>query len=200
LEQGLSRCRENPEAQEVFSQLLEQTDRQGAILESLLLLSRADAGKLEISAEKINLSELLETWLEDASLLAESRNITIRSEITPDVEIKGDAVLLQQVAHNLFSNAVRYNEDGGTIECRLVRTKSEVEWRIANTGILIPQEDRERVFERFQRASTGVSNSVMGVGLGLSLVKEILVAHGGTVSADVTNDQWMEFTVTMPWA
>jgi heavy metal sensor kinase len=198
LEQGLEKCRNSPEAQEVFSQLLEQTGRQGAILESLLLLSRADAGKLEISAERIDLSMLLETWLEDAGLLAESRDITIRSEIEPGIELDGDPVLLQQVAHNLFSNAVRYNNENGVIEVRLSRNESGIEWAIANTGDPISEEDRERIFERFERTQTASVHSSNGAGLGLSLVKEIVVAHGGRVTAGENSGGMAEFQVWFP--
>ena len=198
LEQGLEKCRNAPEAQEAFSKLLEQTDRQGAILESLLLLSRADAGKLEISAERIDLSGLLETWLEDASLLAEARDITIHSEIEPGIEIDGDPVLLQQVAHNLFSNAVRYNEEGGVIDCRLRRTGNGIEWKIANTGDALAEADRERIFDRFERGCRANDASEAGVGLGLSLVKEIVTAHGGSVTAGVTDEGLTTMMVSLP--
>jgi signal transduction histidine kinase len=191
LEQGLKRCDDNPEALEVFSQLLEQSDRLGAILENLLLLSRADAGKLEISAERIDLTTMLETWLEDAGLLAEARDITIRSKVEPGIVIKGDPILLQQVAHNIFSNAVRYNEKGGLIACRLSKSDNGIEWSVANTGTPIAEEDRERIFERFERS--GLSGE--GVGLGLSIVKEIIVAHEGTVTVRENAEGMVEFRV-----
>ena len=195
LERGLKQCQDDEAAQEVFSQLLEQTGRQGGILESLRLLSRADAGKLEISAEKIDLSEMLETWMEDASLLAEDRDITIHSEIAPGIEMHGDPILLQQVAHNLLSNAVRYNRTGGCIESRLSRTDSGIEWTIANTGDPIADEDRERIFGRFERTQAAGDSGFEGAGLGLSLVKEIVVAHEGTVIAGENSEGMVEFRV-----
>ncbi|MEM9017227.1 MAG: ATP-binding protein, partial [Verrucomicrobiota bacterium] len=198
LEQGLQKCRDNPKAQEVFSALLEQTDRQGAILEGLLLLSRADSGSLKISTEKVDLSALLETWLEDASLLAEARDISIRSEIEPGVEIHGDPLLLQRAAHNLFSNAVRYNNDGGRIECGLRRDRSGVEWTVANTGEKIPDTERERIFERFERISSRTDSSEEGVGLGLSLTKEIIAAHGGTISVEENSKGLVQFRILFP--
>ena len=182
LEQGLAKCDDDARAQEVFSQLLEQTGRQGAILESLLLLSRADAGKLSISKERIDLSASVETWLEDAGLLAESRDIEIRSDIASDIEIEGDPVLLQRVAHNLFANAVRYNREGGEIECRLWRDGDRIRWTVANTGEPIAAADRERIFDRFEKGTSPADESrEVGAGLGLSLVREIVTAHGGQV-------------------
>ena len=198
LERGLKQCQDDEAVQEVFSQLLEQTGRQGGILESLLLLSRADAGKLEISAERIDLSEMLETWMEDASLLAEDRDITIHSEIVPGIEMDGDPIFLQQVAHNLLSNAVRYNRNGGSIESRLSRTDSGIEWTIANTGNPIADEDRERIFGRFERTQAASDSRFKGAGLGLSLVKEIVVAHKGTVIAGENSEGLVEFRVWFP--
>ncbi len=196
LEQGLAKCDDDARAQEVFSQLLEQTGRQGAILESLLLLSRADAGKLAISPERIDLSASLETWLEDAGLLAESREIEIRSEIAPGIEIEGDPVLLQRVAHNLFANAVRYNRDGGEIECRLWRDGDRIRWTVANTGEPIAADDRERIFDRFEKGGSPADESrEVGAGLGLSLVREIVAAHGGRVRVVDSREGWNVFEV-----
>lgn len=198
LERALVKCQSTEEAQDVFSELLEQTGRQGAILESLLLLSRADAGRLEISTEQINFSDLLETWLEDADYLAEARGISIRSETEPDLEMEGDPVLLQQVAHNLFSNAVRYNKDGGIIKSELSRSETGIKWTIANTGDPIAREDRERIFERFERTQSATDREWVGAGLGLSLVKEIVAAHGGTVTVAENDGGMVEFRVELP--
>jgi signal transduction histidine kinase len=180
LERALRDHREDEATQALISQLLEQTGRQRAILESLLLLSRADAGRLEISPETIDLSALLETWLEDASLLAEARGILVKSEIEPGLVTEADPVLLQRVAHNLFSNAVRYNHDDGEIICRLFCQDDGIVWTVANTGEPVPEADRERVFERFFR-SQSARDGEAGMGLGLSLVREIIAAHGGEI-------------------
>lgn len=195
LERALSQCEDSPEAQVALTEVLEQTSRQRSILESLLLLSRADAGKLEISPERIHLSELLETWLEDAGFLAEQRGITIRSQIEPEVRMEGDPVMLQQVAHNLFSNAVRYNHDGGTIDCRLAANGDGIVWSVSNTGESIPEEDRERIFERFFRSNGNGASG--GIGLGLSLVREIVQAHGGKIELAERNGEQTCFRVRL---
>jgi two-component system heavy metal sensor histidine kinase CusS len=179
LERALADSGEDTAAQAVYSDLLEQVDRQKAILEGLLLLSRADAGKLRLSTETIDLSAKLNLWLEDAGFLAEDRNITIQSDIAPGLMISGDPNLLQQVAHNLFSNAVRHNLEGGEIFCRLSNQGDLVHWEITNTGPLLPESEQEQIFARFQR---GTAAQGSGSGLGLSLVREILTAHGGTVT------------------
>ncbi len=196
LERALSQCEGDAGAQDALTEVLEQTGRQRSILESLLLLSRADAGKLEISRERIHLSVLLETWLEDADFLAEPRNITIHSELESNIWIEGDPVMLQQVAHNLFSNAVRYNVDGGEIECRLTKTDDGIEWTVANTGKPILEQDREKIFERFFRSKTNGAGE--GIGLGLSLVREIVQAHGGTIQLCEGRADRTSFRTTLP--
>lgn len=193
LERALTET-EDPEYQALCSDLLEQTDRQKAILENLLLLSRADSGHLILSCEAVNLSEALNTWLEDASFLAEERNIHITSEVAPYVAISGDLNLLQQVAHNLFSNAVRHNEDGGDIFCCLKSEETKVVWDVVNTGPLIAEEESEIVFHRFQRGSDTQGH---GTGLGLSLVKEIVTAHGGSIET-MARDGRNLFRIVLP--
>lgn len=196
IEGALAKCEDGSETQATLNELLEQTGHQLSILEGLLLLSRAEGGRLELSWEKINLCELLETWLEDAGFLAEHRNITISSEIEPELRIEGDPVALQQVAHNLFSNAVRYNHDEGEIHCRLSKDGDEIEWSVANTGSPIPPDEADQIFDRFYRSkSSGTSG---GIGLGLSLVKEIVHAHGGSVELDRDTVGMNCFRVRLP--
>lgn len=195
LERALNQFADDERVQEVLMDLLEQTGRQRAILESLLLLSRADAGKLRLSKQRVNLSELLQTWREDASLLAEARDIQVHSSIEPEVWIEADPILLQRVAHNLFSNAVRYNWDGGSIECCLETGASEAILTVANTGDRLADDDRERIFDRFYRSPNASLDG--GLGLGLSLAREIVQAHGGRIRAENSLDRTI-LKVTLP--
>lgn len=193
LEQALAESNDAAQ-QAVYSELLEQTDRQKAILENLLLLSRADAGRLRISAETLPLGEKLALWLEDASFLAEGKEIDLTSEIEPDLFVSGDETLLQQVAHNLFSNAVRHNIRKGSVTCRLFSEGRRAVWEVENSGPTIDAEEADRLFERFHRGSTSDGD---GTGLGLSLVREIVHAHGGIVRATVREGRNV-FRVELP--
>ena len=185
LERALANAGQGEDPREVYSDLLEQTDRQKAVLESLLLLTRADSGQFRISEEALDLSHSVELWLEDAGFLAEERGISVESEIEPGLVISADPNLLQQVAHNLFSNAVRHNVDGGRINCRLAARDDQIVWEISNTGPLIPDSERKEIFDRFLRGSNARGG---GSGLGLSLVREILLAHRGRISVRSEKD------------
>ncbi len=187
---------ESPDSH-TYAELLDQVARLRSVLESLLLLSRVDAGKLALSRETVSLSHLCEVWLEDAGLLAEDRGIEIVSEVEPGIEIQADPSLLQVVAHNLLTNALIYNREGGRVECRLSRSSPDtVLWEIANTGEPVPPELRDRVFDRFYRVPR--QGQAEGSGLGLSLVREIVKAHEGDIRLTVGEDGLNRFEVRLP--
>lgn len=200
LEQALSRCPTDSDEQRTYTSLLEETDRQQNILESLLLLSRADGGKLALSLEELDLSDWLGSMVEDAGLLAEERGITVLSEIVPGVHVNADPILLQRAVHNLLNNAVKYNEDNGVIACALKTEAERVILIISNTGEPIQGENRERLFDRFVRGAANQSGEVRpeGLGLGLSLVREIVHAHQGTVSIETNEEGQTQLVVELP--
>jgi signal transduction histidine kinase len=117
----------------------------------------------------------------------------VESAIEPGIKIEADAGLLQRVIHNLFSNAVKYNRDGGEVKCVLSKVGDSIELTMANTGEPIPRVEREKIFDRFYRSREGSNSRVEGVGLGLSLAREIVTAHGGEIS--VSDDAGEGMTV-----
>lgn len=114
--------------------------------------------------------------------------------------MNGDAELLEQVLQNLGSNAVKYNQPQGTIHLRLTRLGQQAELTVSNTGPGIPPEDRDRVFERFYRADKAHGRAVEGVGLGLSLAREIALAHQGDLQLADAPAGLTVFKLTLPLA
>ena len=167
--------------QQVFSGLLDEVQRLGSITRSLLLLSRADAGQLDPVLEPVALAELLNEVLEDTEVLAEAAEIALEVESMPQVTVVGDAVLLRTALLNLFTNAIKHNEAGGVIRVALDAYESSAVLTICNSGPGIPLADQPWIFRRFHRADRGRGRSVDGIGLGLSLAREILLAHQGQV-------------------
>ncbi len=164
--------------QRVFASLLEETQHLKRITSSLLLLSQADSGQLKLTPEEIPLSEDLESIVADAQILAADLEIHFQLELQPDVKVRGDRSLIRMALLNLVKNAVIYNEQGGSISLCLSSGK-EVELTICNTGQGILPEHQARVFDRFYRANHRADHAPEGLGLGLSLAREIIVAHGG---------------------
>ena len=182
--------------QEVYSSLLDEVSRLKAIVQKLLLLSLADTGRLQLKCEPVNLTRMLENVIEDCR--AQAPHLTVEQTLAPDVYVNADADLLEQALQNLAGNAIKYNRQNGRIRFELIKESSRVVVGIANTGPRIPPTDHERIFERFYRGDKSRSNSVEGVGLGLSLSREIVRAHDGELTLEGSNNDLNRFAVQLP--
>ncbi|MCE5228222.1 HAMP domain-containing histidine kinase [bacterium] len=196
LEQALRDAPPDSAQQHLLGDLMSETLRLKAITQKLLLLSRADAGQLTLNLERINLVELIEEMADDAAILAPQ--LTIKKDLPREAFVNADADLIRQVLQNLASNAIKYNRPDGTILLRLDRDESSVRFTIANTGDPIPPEERDRIFNRFHRADKSRARRIDGVGLGLSLSREIVAAHRGKLILDELVDSMTTFTMNLP--
>ncbi len=156
---------------------------QGQLIEDLLDISRIESGRLRLDVQNVDLAEVVRAGVDSMRAAAEAKSIAIHEILDPRVDfISGDPGRLQQVVWNLVSNAVKFTPKGGKIQVRLERINSHVEIIVADTGRGIESASLGSVFERFWQEDDGVQ-SKHGVGLGLSIVKELVSLHGGTVSA-----------------
>lgn len=189
-----------PAIERTMVNLQEETGRLVHMVEGLLLLSQADAGRLKPTLKPVYLSELASDMQEDVEILAEPRNITLKLQIEPGIFVAGDKHLLTQVLLNLFDNAIKYNLEGGRIEALLESRGTSAVFRIGNvTGIDIRGSERQLVFERFYRAESSRDRARGGQGLGLSICEEILRAHGGGISlVDDSMPDWTTFEFHIP--
>jgi signal transduction histidine kinase len=196
LEQSLQHADAGSVEQQKQAGLLEEVEHLKAIIERLLLLSQADAGKLPIEAQQVDLSEMVDEVAADAEILANGR-ISIESKVTSGLALQGDRVLLHQLLQNLASNALRYNYDQGKIRFELFPRDGYIVLEVANTGPGIPLEDREKVFLRFHRADPARFRRD-GTGLGLALSREIARAHGGDLKLLTSATELTVFELTLP--
>lgn len=196
LEQALDSAPAGSPAQEVFSSLLDEVCRLKAIVQKLLLLSLADAGQLRLKLEPVNLTTLLENVIEDCR--SQAPQLSVAASLAPAALTQGDPDLLEQALQNLAGNAIKYNCAGGRIGFELTREAGRIRVRVANTGPGIPPADRGRLFERFYRADQSRSQRVAGVGLGLSLSREIIRAHGGELALEDKHNDLTQFVVELP--
>jgi signal transduction histidine kinase len=165
-------------------------------VDNLLLLSRADAGRLELSQAKFDLGEVLEGVLDDAHTLAEPLNLTVETNIPKHLVLKADPTFVGMIAQNLVENAVKYNTPGGRIRVEVRAVNGEVEMTIGNTGVGMPKDRTGQLFERFYRVCGG--ERVQGHGLGLSIARELARAHGGDVELLRSDGNWTEMRVRLP--
>ena len=182
--------------QRVFNNLLDETQHLKRITSNLLLLAQADSGQLKLALEEIPLSTELEAMIEDAHILAAESNIQFNLDVPLGVTVRGDRGLLRMALLNLIKNAVRYNEPGGSVGLTLT-VAQQIELTICNTGPGIPPADQPRVFERFYRARQLALPSGDGLGLGLSLAREIILAHKGTLVLKESRPGYTCFTVCL---
>ena len=167
-----------------------------SVVDNLLLLSRADAGRVELSKTKFELGEVLEGVLDDAHTLAEPLDLKVEANIPKHLQLKADPTFVGMIAQNLVENAVKYNTPGGRIRVDARAVDGEVEMTIGNTGNGIPKERAELLFERFYRVCGGAR--VPGHGLGLSIARELARAHGGDVELIRSDVGWTEMRVRLP--
>ena len=195
IERARAECPENDPGQARLAEMQEEVSRLVQILESLLLLSRADAGKLQLSQERFNAGAWLQPLLEDLGMMCEAKDIALESENAFENEIEADPVLMQQVIMNLFTNAVKYNVEGGRVVCTLVQRQGEgFELAVRNTGPELSEEQVAQLFDRFYQADPAHGE---GNGLGLSIAREIVEAHRGHLTFE-RKDGMNRFIVTLP--
>lgn len=200
LENALHEAAPGSREQVMFGNLLEETQRLKSITRSLLLLARADAGQLRPELQPINLTDLLEDLVEDARILAAESRLEFAVDLPGGQRVHADPELLRTALMNLFVNAVKYNEPGGRIEVKLGTRDQNVELILCNTGPGVPASEREQVFTRFHRVDTARNRQVDGVGLGLSLSREIVRAHGGELALQECQPGWTCFVMSLPVA
>lgn len=196
LAQALQSTKDGSDEQRTIHGLMNEVQRLKAIIQKLLLLSLSDAGQLKIKHEKLNLTELLEEIAEDLSILAPE--LTIETDLSPNVKLNGDADLIRQVLQNLTTNAMKYNCKKGSIILRLEQKNTTAHFTILNTGDPISEEDYDKIFLRFYRTDKSRSRHIDGVGLGLSLSREIARAHGGNLVIDTPTEGMVSFSLILP--
>ncbi|MEH2267826.1 MAG: ATP-binding protein [Nostoc sp.] len=196
LERTLQQVDPGSEVQQRLSNLLDEVRRLSGIMRKLLLLSLADAGKMSLYLVEVDMSELLMEMLEDVEMLAPQ--LTVQTDFTNGLRVKGDRDLLIQVLQNLFSNAIKYNLPNGWIQIRAHQTPTTLHVTIVNASKDIPVNECDRIFDRFYRGDPSRNRKIEGIGLGLSLAREIARAHRGDLTLDSTSSAQTAFTLTLP--
>jgi heavy metal sensor kinase len=185
---------------ESLGSMLEEVDRLAEIVESLLALSKLDAGEATSERVEFDLGELAATTAEQMSLLAEDKKITVICEAEPHVRVEGDRARMKQVVVNLLDNAIKYTPNGGRVLLRISREGREAILDVADNGVGIPVDALPHMFERFFRVDDSRSRDQGGAGLGLSIVKSICSAHGAAVEVRSTPGEGSLFRVRQPLA
>ena len=200
MEIALRRERAPEEYQRVLSSNLEEIVRLSRLIEDLLMLARADSGRVELRCEVVDLNKLCQQMVEYISPLAQQRDqmLTYESPNTA-LAINADLQRIKQMLLNLLDNAIKYTEPGGSVKLALKAENKHAVITVTDTGRGIPAEDLPHIFERFFRRSAKTSDrSAAGFGLGLSIVKWIVDSHGGQIETQSQQGQGTTFIVKFP--
>lgn len=172
----------------------EQLDRLSKLVHTLLEMSNLSSAP---RSDRIELAPLVEEIITDLTPLASQNDITMEQDCD-NVVITGSDALIYRLVFNLIENAVKYNRRGGSVSVSVHKENNYVVVRVSDTGCGIPEEYRESIFQPFFRVDKSRSRQMGGVGLGLALVHEIVVLHGGSVRAEPGNKSGTVFIVTLP--
>lgn len=183
---------------EALADCVEESDRVLSMLNTLMDISEAEAGMLKLDRQPADLQQLLAEVAEVYRFVAEEKRILIEAAESPPVDAPVDAVRMRQVFGNLLDNAVKYTPEGGRVKVGVASLPGWAVVAFQDTGQGIPPEEIDKIWVRLYRGDK--SRSQRGLGLGLSLVKAIVEAHGGNVSVRSTPGQGSEFTVRLPRA
>jgi PAS domain S-box-containing protein len=172
------------------------------MVDDLLDISRIITGKLHLSVQPVDLGTIIIAAVDGLRPAAEAKEIRLQLQLNaPAGGVLGDPDRLQQVAWNLISNAIKFTPRGGRVVVSLARVESHVEVTVSDTGLGIATEFLPHVFDRFRQADATTTRAFGGLGLGLSIVRQLVELHGGTVRVDSEGEGLgATFTVSLPLA
>lgn len=179
--------------------ILGQSQKMSRLISQLLFLSRTDQEVQPMKYEEVNLSELAEVIIEEQKMLADQKNITIRSEIEPNLILDADETMMMSLLINLISNAIKYGKQDGYVSVQLKQDKDKIIGIIEDNGIGISESDQNKIWTRFYQVDTArTSEKEGGVGLGLAMVNWIVQSHNGTITLKSALSKGSTFAFSLP--
>lgn len=183
------------EEQATFEMMYRNTTRLLALVDQLLDISKIEAGRLPLKIAKNNILAFIGMLADGFTFIAAQKQITYTvQQHVSEVDAYFDADVLEKIVVNLLSNAIKYTPKKGAIICKATVQKEELHFTIKNTGKTLSKKDITHIFERFYQ----INEDAQGVGIGLALVKELVVLHKGFIKVESTPNEWTTFKVVLP--
>jgi heavy metal sensor kinase len=197
-EVSLSKGGDEKYYRDTIGSMLEETNRLTKLVDSLLTMSRADAGRIALNLVPISLLDLAKESASLLEVLAEEKEQTIRIEGNGSVTVNADQAILRQALVNLIDNAVKYSPVKGLLQIRVSEDGPNATLEVHDSGPGIPPEHRGRIFERFYRVDKARTRKEGGTGLGLSIAQWAVAIHRGTVEVDCDSGAGSIFRIRLP--
>jgi two-component system phosphate regulon sensor histidine kinase PhoR len=177
------------------------SERLASLINDILDLSKIESGELKLGIQPISLTPIIKKVVKLLTKQAKAKGVKIELDVSNTVcKVMADKERIAQVVLNLLDNAIKYNKLNGKVTISYKEDKKLLKVNITDTGLGIPAKDLDRIFERFYRADRARSREIGSTGLGLSIVKHIIEAHGGAVSVESIPDDGSVFSFTLPKA
>jgi heavy metal sensor kinase len=199
-EVGLRERRDDKAYRGIIGSMLEEVDRLASLIDRLLRWSRAETGQTKLAQEVINLRELADDVVGYLGVLAEEKQQTLAVAQTGTPWGLGDRQVLRQALIDLVDNGIKYTPEGGGIQVRVSESADSVTIDVIDSGPGVAPELRTRIFDRYGRGDTAGSGAIGGAGLGLSISKWAVEAHGGRLTLETSNGVGSTFRITLPRA
>lgn len=175
-----------------------EVQRLSRLVDAILKLSRLENRSIPLDRQRVNVGELISGLIATHEAFVADSGLTLYYDAEPDVYIYADADMIRQATANLISNAVRYTPEGGTITVSVNKGETMAYIAVRDTGIGLSEEEARMVFSRFWRAEAGRTRERGGLGIGLSVVKEIVEQHNGRVRVEGKPNEGATFTLYLP--
>lgn len=196
VEMALQREYDENALREALMDCAEESERMTTMLNTLMDISEAETGVMKLALEKVNYSSLVSEVVELYQYVAEDKGVTIGTELPDKIEGYADTNRMRQVVANLIDNAIKYTNRGGQVEVNATRVDDEISISIKDNGVGISPDDLPRIFDRLYRGDK--SRSRRGLGLGLSLVKAVVHAHGGRIEVQSQVEKGTQIVLYLP--
>ncbi|MDH4127197.1 MAG: ATP-binding protein [Spirochaetota bacterium] len=183
-----------------LQKVLRNTDRLNNLINDLITLNKLDESKDYFRKESVNIALVIENCLDILSMKAESKGIKLVNNITEEhIKFTGNPELLETIFFNLIDNGITYTESEGQVAVKCYKKPTQIVFTVTDTGIGVPTEHHERIFERFYRVDESRSRKSGGTGLGLSIVKHAVLFHNGEINCELNpNGRGSQFNVIFP--
>jgi signal transduction histidine kinase len=195
-ETALQQTADPAAAREALADCVEESERVLSMVTTLMDIAEAEAGTLRLQRQRVDLCRLLREVVDIYEYVAEERKIRVAADLPPSCEAFVDANRVRQAFANLLDNAIKYTPEGGTVAISAAVRGGDAVVRFRDTGIGIPENERDKIWERLYRGDK--SRSQRGLGLGLSVVKAVIEAHHGRAGVAGNVGEGSEFTVILP--
>jgi len=183
---------------DAIGSMLEEADRLARLVDSLLVLTRADSGGAHLNRERLELTSLINNVADCLGVLAEEKGQSLTVEIANTPTVEADRTTLRQALINLLDNAIKYTPAGGHIRVVVKAIHEEAAIEVCDDGPGIPAEHREKIFERFYRVGKDRSSETGGAGLGLAIARWAVAINGGRIELDSEEGRGSTFRILLP--